>query len=76
MSHRVWAVRAGGESEADALFIESGQLAVSFLSVDRDASALPAQRAAFKDAFAEMLRLRSPAQSRFRRDNCFASFMR
>jgi restriction system protein len=53
MSHRVWAIRAGGESEADALFIESGLLAVSFLSVDRDASALPAQRAAFKDAFAE-----------------------
>jgi restriction system protein len=53
MSYRVWAIRAGGESEADPLFIESGLLAVSFLSVNRDVSALPAQRAAFKDAFAE-----------------------
>ncbi len=44
-------MRAGGESEADPLFIENGQIAVSFLDVDRDVSALPAQRAAFKDAF-------------------------
>jgi restriction system protein len=52
MSFRVWAVRAGGDSEADPLFIENGQIAVSFRDVDRDVSALPAQRAAFKDAFA------------------------
>jgi len=60
MSYRVWAIRAGGESEADPLFIESGLLAVSFLSVDRDVSALPAQRAAFKDAFAEVDRGQTP----------------
>lgn len=53
MSYRVWAIRAGGESEADPLFIENGLLAVSFLSVNRDVSALPPQRAAFKAAFAE-----------------------
>ena len=51
MSDRIWAVRAGGESEADPLFIENGQIAVSFLDVDRDVSALPARRGAFKDAF-------------------------
>jgi restriction system protein len=52
MSYRIWAIRAGGESEADLLFIENGLLAVSFLDVDRDASTLPARRSAFKDAFA------------------------
>jgi restriction system protein len=52
MTFRVWAVRAGGDSEADPLFIENGQIAVSFRDVDRDVSALPPQRAAFKDAFA------------------------
>jgi restriction system protein len=53
MTFRVWAVRAGGDSEADALFIENGQIAVSFRDVDQDVSALPAQRSAFKDAFAQ-----------------------
>ena len=51
MSYRVWAVRAGGDSEADPLFVEDGQIALGFHDVDRDVSALPAQRAAFKDAF-------------------------
>ncbi len=51
MSFRVWAVRAGGDSEADPLFIENEQIAVGFHEVDRDVSTLPAQRAAFKDAF-------------------------
>ena len=51
MSFRIWAVRAGGDSEADPLFIENGQIAVGFLEVNCDVSALPAQRAAFKDAF-------------------------
>ncbi len=49
MSFRVWAVRAGGDSEADPLFIENGQIAVSFRDANEDLSALPAQRAAFKD---------------------------
>jgi restriction system protein len=53
MTFRVWAVRAGGDSEADPLFIENGQIAVSFRDVDQDVSALPAQRSAFKDAFAQ-----------------------
>jgi len=52
MSFRVWAVRAGGDSEADPLFIENGQIAVSFRDADQDVSAIPAQRAAFKDVFA------------------------
>jgi len=52
MSCRIWAIRAGGDSEADPIFIENGQIAVSFLDVDHDVSALPAQRSAFKDAFA------------------------
>jgi len=53
MSFRVWAVRAGGDSEADPLFIETGQIAVSFRTVDQDVSALPPQRSAFKEAFAQ-----------------------
>jgi restriction system protein len=52
MSFRVWAIRAGGESEADPLFIENEQIAVGFIDADHDVSALPPQRAAFKDAFA------------------------
>jgi restriction system protein len=52
MSFRVWAVRAGGDSEADPLFIEHGQIAVSFRDADQDVSAVPPQRAAFKDVFA------------------------
>ena len=52
MSYRVWAVRAGGDSEADPLFIENGQIAVSFRDANEDLSALPAQRAAFKDVLA------------------------
>jgi restriction system protein len=51
MSLRVWAIRAGGDSEADPLFIENEQIAVGFLDADRDVSVLPPQRAAFKDAF-------------------------
>jgi restriction system protein len=51
MNTRIWTIRAGGESEADPIFIENGQIAVSFLDVDRDVSALPAQRGAFKQAF-------------------------
>jgi restriction system protein len=51
MSYRIWAVRAGGDSEADPLFIENGQIAVGFLDVDHDLSALPARRTAFKEAF-------------------------
>jgi restriction system protein len=58
MTYRVWAIRAGGDSEADPLFIESGLLAVGFLSVDL--SALPAQRAAFKDAFSQTSNERKP----------------
>ncbi len=53
MTYRVWAIRAGGDSEADPLFIEKGQIAVGFLDVDRDVSLLPAQRTAFKDAFSQ-----------------------
>ena len=51
MSLRVWAIRAGGDSEADPLFIENEQIAVGFLDADRDVGALPPQRAAFKEAF-------------------------
>jgi restriction system protein len=60
MTYRVWAVRAGGDSEADPLFIENGQIALGFLDVDRDVSALPAQRAAFKDVFTAGLREMKP----------------
>lgn len=51
MSLRVWTVRAGGDNAADPLFIENGRIAVSFPDADEDLSALPAQRAAFKDIF-------------------------
>lgn len=52
MTYRIWAVRAGGEGEADPLFVENEQIALGFRNVDQDVSALPAQRTAFKDAFA------------------------
>jgi len=74
MTFRVWAVRAGGDSEADPLFIENGQIAVSFRDVDQDVSALPAQRSAFKDAFAQSGEAKPSAIPYIRPASCSASF--
>ena len=48
---RIWAVRAGNQPEIDQVFLELGQLAMSFPQVS-DASLLPASRDALKEAFA------------------------
>ena len=53
MSERtIWAVRAGSSGQMDQVFLDSGQLALSFPEVS-DASLLPASRGAIKAAFAE-----------------------
>ncbi len=48
---RIWAVRAGASSQVDHIFMTRNQLAVNFAEIDSDASALPANRSAFKEAF-------------------------
>lgn len=49
---RIWAVRAGQNSEADRVFLERSQIAIGVSEVGQDASRLPPLRAAFKAAFA------------------------
>jgi restriction system protein len=49
--HRIWAVRAGNAGQADHIFIEHDQIALSFIEAGGDASLLPASRGAFKEAF-------------------------
>ncbi|MDB5571760.1 MAG: Restriction system protein [Hyphomicrobiales bacterium] len=48
---RVWAIRAGSAGQADAIFLEHGQLALSSQEVGGDVSLLSPSRGAFKDAF-------------------------
>ncbi|HEY8580684.1 MAG TPA: restriction endonuclease [Beijerinckiaceae bacterium] len=52
MDARIWAVRAGDAGQADALFLEHEQVALSFCEMGGDVSALPPTRGAFKEAFA------------------------
>jgi len=49
--HRVWAVRAGSAGQADSIFLEQDQIALSFGEVGGEVSRLPASRGAFKEAF-------------------------
>jgi restriction system protein len=51
VDHRIWAVRAGNAGQADLIFIEHQQIALSFSEVGMDASRLPPSRGAFKEAF-------------------------
>jgi restriction system protein len=48
---RVWAIRAGSAGQADHIFLDQQQIALSCVEVGGDVSALPASRGAFKDAF-------------------------
>ena len=50
-SHRIWGVRAGNVGQADHVFIERDQIALSFADAGGDASHLPPSRGAFKEAF-------------------------
>lgn len=49
--HRIWSVRAGNAGQADHIFIERDQIALSFSDAGGDASHLPPSRGAFKEAF-------------------------
>ena len=49
--HRIWAVRAGNAGQADHIFTEHDQIALSFSEVGGDARHLPPSRGAFKEAF-------------------------
>lgn len=49
--YRIWGVRAGNAGQADHIFIERDQIAVSFSDAGGDASQLPPSRGAFKEAF-------------------------
>lgn len=48
---RVWAVRAGSAGQADHIFMEHSQIALSFTEIGDSVERLPPTRVAFKDAF-------------------------
>lgn len=47
---RIWGVRAGSFGQADQVFLELNQLAISFAERGGDASLLPASRCGFREA--------------------------
>ena len=49
--HRIWGVRAGNAGQADHVFMERDQIALSFTDAGGDASLLAPSRGAFKEAF-------------------------
>ncbi len=46
---RIWAIRAGGADQADSIFLEQGQVAISSAAIDDDIGSLPRMRVAFKE---------------------------
>ncbi len=46
---RIWAVRAGSEGQADAVFLERNQIALNCADMASDLSQLPPTRSAFKE---------------------------
>jgi restriction system protein len=60
MSSRIWTVRAGRSGQADDIFLNRKQLAISFSEVDGDASQLPATRGAFREAFGRTMASQRP----------------
>ena len=49
----IWAIRAGGTGQADAIFIQQQQIALSSIELDDDISKLAPSRTAFKDALGQ-----------------------
>lgn len=45
---RIWAIRAGSADQADSIFLEQGQIAISSVAIDDDIGSLPPMRMAFK----------------------------
>jgi restriction system protein len=60
MSRRIWTVRAGRSGQADEIFMNRKQLAISFAEVDGDASKLPPSRGAFREAFGRTMSAQRP----------------
>ncbi len=50
---RIWAIRSGVTGQADSIFIEHNQLALSSAELDDDISKLSPSRSAFKEAFGQ-----------------------
>ncbi len=59
-TRKIWAVRAGNAGQADTIFIEKCQLAISSSDVDDDVSALPPSRRAFREIVARMTGAANP----------------
>lgn len=53
-NRRIWAVRAGNAGQADHIFLDQRQLAISSADVADDVSALPPSRAEFGEIVAQM----------------------
>ncbi|MCC2095560.1 MAG: restriction endonuclease [Hyphomicrobiales bacterium] len=60
-SIRIWAVRAGSADEADAIFSQQDQIAISSAGLDDDIGDLPPVRGAFKELLAQSSRLAETA---------------
>jgi restriction system protein len=54
-TRRIWAVRGGNFGQADHVFLDLNQIAISFAEAGGDVSQLPANRSAFKQAMEQSL---------------------
>jgi restriction system protein len=59
-TRKLWAVRAGNSGQADTLFIDKGQVAISSSDIDDDVSTLPPSRRAFREIVARMTGTANP----------------
>lgn len=57
----VWAIRAGFAGQADHVFLDHDQIALSSVEVDDDVSTLPPTRGAFKDRLIESYAVLAPS---------------
>ena len=60
---RIWAVRAGGAGQADTIFLNQNQIAISSIAIDDDIGKLPPVRGAFKDQLAQFGQLPDAASA-------------
>ena len=63
-TRRIWGVRAGSFGQADHVFLDLNQIAISFAQDGGDASGLPATRGAFRLAVGEALERRARSNER------------
>jgi restriction system protein len=63
-TRRIWGVRAGSFGEADHVFLDLNQIAISFAQDGGDVSSLPSTRGAFRQAVGDSLERRAHSTER------------